>query len=288
MREAEARVGGGERPERDRQPQQAVPEQRALEREQPRALLDRRPAQRQVGQDGHHAHRIEQLGQRRLPLRHQDEAEHVGQEEQQHAAAMARHAAAAADRERELDRRGDDGVGQRDVAERREVRGRPEGPEERGIHAGRVRREQDAQRHREQEQHVERERGEEAPSEVLGAADGGGVDEGVHARRHVARRRLARHGRGHQQPDQAAHHHRLRHGERRVEREVVAQRLGERAVAGEDEGEDDEDGSDDPRPGAARLVGELEAEDPPQSHDVVTAGAGRSRRRPMCPAMALK
>ncbi len=208
-------------------------------------------------------------------------------EDEEQAAEVARHRPAAPRRQRELDRRGDEGVRQRDEGVGREIGSRPERTDHLGIHAGRVDAEQDARLHGEQDHGVEHEGGEESPAEVLGLADGGGVDERMHPRRHVPRRRFAGDGRGHQKPDQAAEDRGFRDGEWRVDEEVVVQRVGEGVVSRHQESDDEQDGEDEPGPGTAYLVGELEAKDPPELHDA-TAGSGCSRRRPMCPAIVLK
>ena len=73
----------------------------------------------------------------------------------------------------------------------------------------------------------------------------------------------------------------------RVEEEVVVQRVGEEVHSYEQEREHDQHGEDQPGPGTAYLVGELEAKNLPELHGA-TSGSGCSRRRPMCPAIVLK
>ena len=58
-------------------------------------------------------------------------------------------------------------------------------------------------RHGEQDQRIEDKRREKSPAKVVRLADGSGVDERMHPRLHVPRRRIAGHGRGHQKPEQA-------------------------------------------------------------------------------------
>ena len=63
MGEAKAQVGDRESRQRDAEPQEAVREHRALQPDQARVLLDRRPLMRQIFDDEADADRIEQRPQ---------------------------------------------------------------------------------------------------------------------------------------------------------------------------------------------------------------------------------
>ena len=124
-------------------------------------------------------------------------------DEEQHSAEVADDGSAFQRGQRELDRREGEGGRQRKNTVGAEVYGRAKRTNDLGFHARQVQGGQDAQRHGEQDQRVEDKRREKSPAKVVGLADGSGVDERMHPRLHVPRRRTAGHGRGHQNPEQA-------------------------------------------------------------------------------------
>ena len=265
--EAEPQAGAAENRRGDAEPEEPVQEHRPFEGEHPDVLLDDRPLRHHLVHDGDEADRIEQFREGRLAQREiDDEGDGDREEHEQHAAEVARHAAPAEQGGRELYGGRDEGVGQRDERERSEVGGRPEGTDDRGIHAGGIHREKAAGLHAEQDERVQHEGREEAASEELRLADGHGVDQRVHPRLNVPRSRLAGGGGRHEQPDQAAEDRDGRDDERRVEDEVLRQGDGDHADPRVHEGEDEEDTEGEPGPRSAQLAGELEADDLEELH----------------------
>ena len=200
MGEAKTVVGERERAERDAEPEDPVPEQGTVELEQAGALLERRPVGQDLG-DRDDADRVDQPGQVDVsqdPVR--DQTHEIGEEEQDHAAEVGRSASAAERCQRELDRRGEERVWQSDVCVRREIPGWTKRPDRRSRDAGYVDGNQAAERRAEQDQCIEGERGEKAPAQIFGPADGNGVCERIHPRLHVPRRRVTGNGRRHQEP----------------------------------------------------------------------------------------
>ena len=124
-------------------------------------------------------------------------------DEEEHTAQVADDGSAFQRCQRELDRREGEGGRQRKNTVGTEVYGRPKRTNNLGVHARQEQGGQDAQWHGEQDQRVEDKRREKSPTKVVGLADGSGVNEGMHPRLHVPRRRTAGHGRGHQNPEQA-------------------------------------------------------------------------------------
>ena len=166
MRETEAHVRDGERPERDAEPEDTVREDRALQRDEPPALFVRRPGAK-VGENDVHPDRIEDPRQVLPSLREQEESEDQGHREDQHTAEIAGQGPAASaarwrtgspSRGRESASRGTQAV--MNAARRKD---RSIQPRRRGIDAHRA-----ARLPGEHDRRVEDESGEESPAEVLG------------------------------------------------------------------------------------------------------------------------
>ena len=194
-------------------------------------------------------------------------------DEEQHRAEVADDGLPGQRGERELDRREGEGGRQCKKTVGAEVRDRRKRTNDLRFPARQQKIDEHAEWHREQDQRIEDKRREKSPTQVVGLADGSGVDERMHPRLHVARRGTAGHGRGHQRPEQAEQESLLGSGEEGID-----------ATASQPIGDDKKDREIEPGADAARLVDEFKAKDLPELHDLPSDSAARVAGRCVPPS----
>ena len=254
-------------------PHDPVPDQRALQPNEERALLRWRPGHRELAQRGE-AKGIQQRRQLPPPQRpgHEGPAEDTRREEQ-HTTEIAHDRAPVERRQRKHDRGCDERVRQQEDQVGSQIRVPTKWTEQIRVRTRHDRCEQQSERHGDKNQREKAEGCQKSATEVLGLADRRRVEERSDPRLHVSRSGIT----GHRACDEQAHHaaekrHR-RDDERPVEQVALVARVVDIDFPGHVIREHEQERGTDPRRGAARLMADFEAEDLPELHRPACAEA---------------
>jgi hypothetical protein len=256
---------------RRRQPEQPVPDQDLGKAEELGVLLRHRRVAPDV-LDRRNGERIQQRGQGPVLQPVGDLAREHVPHEQRDPAHVGGQRLPSQHRHGEEDRRGEHQVGQQEQQIWLQVRGRAERPEHLLREVRHERPQQQPQRNRRHQHRVHQERTQKPPAQIVQTSDGRGVEERVHARLHVPKRRVAEEPRRHQGAEDPEHRGDDRHDLRRVRVHVPA-------VHRVRHQERDTHQDERVHPGRRLMqpVVQLEAEDLPEAH-ATTSTAGTSER----------